>query len=380
MNVTLFGGFGEKGRTSVGIESAATSIALDVGINTSGSGADVYPVIPTDRMRRLDAIIVSHAHEDHVGALGWCFANGFAGKAYMTAETMAEIRDIVAAYDSSPGKGALDASRIVAVEPGRDFQIGGIAVTTGRSGHTVGGLWISVSDGAHRATYTADVVPASSALGMDAVPRCDLVLYDGSYGIDPVGITERIEQIKAWIVRHPRCLLPSPLAGRPLEMLMALPGPLAIHDSMREPLLRQIADERWLRAGTAARLRERIAAASDWSDKMPFPDRPTLVHDGMGMSGPAAGAIKRAADEGVSILLTGHLPTGSPAQILFKEGRATWIRMPTHPTLPDNLALLRDCAARIAIPHSCSVAEMEQLRAQSPDVVRTLTTGQSIQL
>ena len=94
MRVTFHGGFGEKGRTSLGLASAGTSIILDVGINTSdGSavapGPAYYPAIAPDTLAATDAIVVSHAHEDHIGALGWCVANGFRGRFLMTAETRA---------------------------------------------------------------------------------------------------------------------------------------------------------------------------------------------------------------------------------------------------------------------------------------------------
>ena len=381
MIVTLHGGFGEKGRTSVGVETGNTSLLLDVGVNTSGSGADIYPRISQGQLRRQSAIVVSHAHEDHVGALGWCLANGFAGQVFMTAETEAEMRDIVAAYDAASGRAALAISGIQIIAPGQSFTVGDAIIASGRSGHTVGGIWLSVSDRRHRVIYCADVVPGSGVLGMDPLPPCDAILFDGSYGVDPVGMNERTAQIKAWLREHPGgCLLPTPLAGRSLELLGALSEPAAIHASMRQPLLRQIADESWLRPGIGALLRERILAAEDWTDNMPFPQRPILVHDGMGIAGPAAVAIGRAARERLPILLTGHLPTGSPAQILFAAGRAAWIRLPTHPTLPDNLALLGACGARIAVPHSCSPDEMEQFRGQFPAVVRTLVTGQSFSL
>jgi len=381
LKINLHGGFGEKGRTSVGIEAAGSAFLLDVGINTSGKGADVFPHISPEQLRRQQAIVVSHAHEDHVGALGWCFANGFSGDVYMTAETRTEMNEIIAAYDTQSGGASAKISGIRTFEPGQKVTIGDATVSTGRSGHTAGGVWLSVSDQLHRVTYCADVVPTSAVLSMDPLPPCDGILFDGSYGADPIGVDQRIDQIVEWIATHPDgCLMPTPLAGRSLELLLALAPPVAVHVSMREPLLRQVADERWLRPGVGALLRSRIDAAVDWESDAPFPAMPLLVHDGMGLGGPAVMAIDRAAREGVPILLTGHLPTGSPAQILFKAGRAAWIRLPTHPTLHDNLELLRASAARIAIPHSCTLAEMEALRAFVPGVILTHKTGQSFSI
>ncbi|MBL8808370.1 MAG: MBL fold metallo-hydrolase [Rhodospirillales bacterium] len=381
MKVSLFGGFGEKGRTSVGIETPGCRLILDVGINTSGKGADAYPKVDAERLRRTDAILVTHAHEDHVGALGWCFANGFSGRVYMTAETRGDMREIVAAYDAVSGRSSLDFDSIETISPGARFSIGNIGVSTGRSGHIVGGIWYALSDGDRRLIYCGDVVPHSAVFEMDPLPSCNALLYDGSYGVDPIGTDARIRDILAWIDAHPHgCLLPTPLAGRSLELLAALKGVVAIHGSMREPLNAQVAEHKWLRAGMGAELAARIAAARDWNEKAALPDCPLLVHDGMGMTGPAAIALARAGEERHPVLLTGHIPTGSPAERLLKAGQADWIRLPTHPTLPENQMLLRGCSPQIALAHSCSTQDMEKLRVAFPAVSRTLVTGQEFTL
>jgi Cft2 family RNA processing exonuclease len=381
MKISFFGGFGEKGRTSVGVQSAESRLILDVGINTSGRGPDVYPKIPAERLRETGAILVTHAHEDHVGALGWCFANGFAGRVYMTAETREDMQAVVAAYDSASGRAPLDLQRIETIRPGDRFTVGDIEVSTGRSGHIVGGVWYCLGDGERRLVYCGDVVPRSTVFEMDQIPACNAVVYDGSYGVDPVSTEARIRDILAWIDARPGgCVLPTPLAGRSLELLVALKGPVAIHSSMRASLSGQAGERKWLRTGISAALLARISAARDWEEHAPFPDCPLLVHDGMGMSGPARIALARAGEEGRAVLLTGHVPTGSPAEALLEAGKADWIRLPTHPTLPELQTLLRGCSAQIAIAHSCGPDDQERLRAAFPSISRTPVTGQDMTL
>lgn len=381
MKVSLFGGFGEKGRTSVGVETSHSRLILDVGINTSGKGADVYPEIAAERLRATDAILVTHAHEDHVGALGWCFANGFTGRAYMTAETRTDMQAILTAYDAASGRAPLDPRAIEMVTPGDRFTIGDFEISTGRSGHIVGGIWYALrADGRHL-VYCGDVVPHSAVFDMDPLPGCDALLYDGSYGVDPVSTKVRILEILRWIEEHPRgCILPTPLAGRSLELLAALKGPVAIHRSMRGPLNAQATEGGWLRAGVGEDLVARIAAAHDWSETEPFPAFPLLVHDGMGMTGPAGPALARAGDENQPVLLTGHIPGGSPAERLLKTNRASWIRLPTHPTLSENKALLVGCAPKIALAHSCGMEDQKRLHDLFPKISRTLRTGQEFTL
>ncbi len=71
-----------------------------------------------------------------------------------------------------------------------------------------------------------------------------------------------------------------------------------------------------------------------------------MTYDGMGSAGPSIGALRQAVDEQAAVLLTGHVPENTPAQALLEQGRATWIRLPTHPTRSEN----RRCGRRLENP------------------------------
>jgi predicted metal-dependent RNase len=43
MRLHLYGGFGEKGRTCLGVEVDGYRLLLDAGVKTSARGADYYP-------------------------------------------------------------------------------------------------------------------------------------------------------------------------------------------------------------------------------------------------------------------------------------------------------------------------------------------------
>src|SRR5690349_14288956 len=99
MRLVLHGGFGEKGRTCVGVETDGYRLLLDAGVKTSARGSDdYYPAITPAQLAATDAIVVTHGHEDHVAALGWCLAEGFRGRIFMTAQTRRDAGEALAGY------------------------------------------------------------------------------------------------------------------------------------------------------------------------------------------------------------------------------------------------------------------------------------------
>jgi len=382
MQVKIYGGVGEKGRTCIGVEQDGTRILLDVGVDTSSSrGLDYYPAISQRELQRLDAIIVTHAHEDHVGALGWCFANGFAGRLLMTAESAAEADPTLAAYATPQERALAGRAKPEIIVAGRDFNVGPIAVRTGRSGHVVGGVWCQLGAHGRNLTYCGDIVPASPVFAMDPLPPCDLLLVDASYGEDRVPAAERGAAIIRWLADHAQgAVLPTPLSGRSIELLGLIEGPIAIHPSMRAALAEQIAASAWLKPGVADLLSARLGCAASWQEDQPLPVAALLCDDGMGLAGPSRAALAQAYRDGHPVLLTGHIPKGSPADAMRVAGKADWLRFPTHPTLPENAAIAAASGARRVLAHSCDASTARALAADIPNLVADLKPGDVIEV
>ncbi len=382
MKLTIHGGVGEKGRTCIGVEQDGKRLLLDVGVDTSAPrGPGYYPAISRSELERVDAIIVSHAHEDHVAALGWCLANGFAGRILMTAEAAAESDETLAAYATPQERALARQAPVETIRPGQDFAIGPLTIRTGRNGHVVGGVWCHLSAGGRSLGYCGDVVPDSTVLAMDPLPPCDLLLIDASYGADKVPAAERAAAITGWLGRHPQgAVLPTPLSGRSIELIGLIGGPIAIHPSMREALTAQIAAHNWLKPGIAEVLSRRLASALLWEEGQPLPPAALLCDDGMGLAGPSKAALGQAQHEGHPVLLTGHIPKGSPAERLHAAGKADWLRFPTHPTLPENTALAATSGADRVLAHSCDAATARNLAATIPNLVADLKPGDTIEI
>ena len=381
MRLHLYGGFGEKGRTCIGVESHGYRLLLDAGVMTGASGgADYNPAIPKDALRALDAIVVTHGHEDHVAALGWCIAGGFGGRIFMTPETRREADLTLASYALPEHLALVRRAAVERLPIGVDaLRLGPLSISTGRSGHVAGGVWCRIDDGRVSFDYCGDVVPSSPVFAMDPVLPCHAIVIDASYGDDDVPARERAAQVVAWIAARPYgCVLPTPLYGRSAELLAIVPGPVALAPGMREALREQI-DSRWLVEGTARSLSERLDAALDWAGGG-LPRAALLCHDGMGMSGPARDILFGAAARGWATLFTGHLPANSPGERLVAEGRAEWIRLPTHPTLTENLAIAAASAADTVLGHSCDGKLLARLARHLSRLRADLATGDCVDL
>ncbi len=368
MRIDLYGGFGEKGRTSFGVR-ADRSLLFDAGIKVGAASRDYYPTIGPEEIRALDAVFISHAHEDHIGGLNWLLANGFAGTIHMTRETRDDAEAMLRQYAEAAHRTAfpLSAARIAIFRAGDTIALGGMRITSGRSGHVAGGVWFSVEAEGRRVVYCADVVPQSNVFVMDPIPACDLLAIDASYGADAVSAAERGRAIQQFIVAHAGgCLLPVPLSGKPLELMAILPAHFAIHASMRASLAGQIEVPDAVSPSMAEHLRRQLAGAIDWHEDAPFPDCPLLTHDGMGSAGPSVQALRRASEQDLPVLLTGHVPDNTPASAMVRTGQATWIRLPTHPTRDQNVRLWEKAGRPDLVGHSCGLKDLDELKPFMP--------------
>jgi hypothetical protein len=65
---------------------------------------------------------------------------------------------------------------------------------------------------------------------------------------------------------------------------------------------------------------------------------------------------------------------------MVAQREAAWIRLPTHPTLAENLALIASCGATTVIGHSCDRSVLEALRPHIAHLDTTLATGGRVDL
>jgi len=321
--VTAVSGIGGKLPACFLVEANGKRLLLDLG---EGPEPGVRPD-PARLPATVDAILVSHAHEDHANALDMGRRLG-SPPTYATAETWALLPDQL-----------VPQSRRRLLPMRGTTEILGIPVTTGRPGHAPGAVWIHLAAGAGL-FYTGDYTEESLLYPADPLPAAGTAIVDASYGDHDVSLDAQIDEIAA-LARH-GAVLPVPEGGRGPEMALrlvecGLPVPY-LCGAVRRQTERILSGEDGT-IGTKAR--QRLSAVfADGFRNGPDTRIANICADSNCATGESA-ELLRTWGSAVPLIFTGHVPKGTPAETLLSAGAATWHRWNVHPRRSDVVSLVR---------------------------------------
>ena len=250
IRVTFLGAAREVGRSCFLLQTPESKILLDCGINVAaGSKEDMFPTldVPEFNINELDAVIISHAHLDHVGAVPYLFKYGYKGPIYLTAPT----RDISAllcldyiglSHKENKTEGiytATDVKEMMKHCIWLDYEevtdiTPDIRLTFYNSGHNLGSalVHLHIGNGLHNLLYTGDFNFETSNLLSSAItkfPRLESLMIEATYGSKSVNTPTRLEAenyliniIKDVINKEGKILLPVLGVGRSQEIMLIL--------------------------------------------------------------------------------------------------------------------------------------------------------------
>jgi Cft2 family RNA processing exonuclease len=323
-------GLGPKEPAAFVVEADGRRLLLDC-----GEGPEPGRLPDVERIGRVDAVVLSHGHNDHVGALRLLDRIGHP-QVFATAPVLARLKNITG--HAIPIRGRCD--------------ILGIKVETGANGHAPGGVWLrlAVGDGL---LYMGDNTVESRLYAFDRPPPTPTMIFDGSYGDAEEGIEPQCKRILEILARGP-ALLPVPPDGRGPEIAMVLIEAgldVAIDEQVCSvaAMLTQAARES-ARADSIPRLEQLIKGAR-YLDADAEPRGVMVAHGGSGDAGVAGALIKRwEATSHPTILFTGHLAAGTTGRRIVDSGRALFQRWNVHPRASDNLALIESVKPQRVLP------------------------------
>jgi Cft2 family RNA processing exonuclease len=324
-------GLGPKEPAAFVVETNGRRLLLDC-----GEGPEPGRLPDFNAIGRIDAVIASHSHKDHIGALRFIDRIG-APPVYATAPVARKLPGGITARPI-PIRGRA--------------SVEGIEIETGPNGHAVGGVWLRLALG-DGLLYMGDHSIESSVYAFATPPSAATVVFDASYG--DAEITQDGQRAAlAEVAAAGPLLLPVPADGRGPEIAVFLQEAgfdIAIDEEMRAAatLLTQRARES-TKPDSIAWLQRLIRDARALTADSPAAGV-MVAHGGTGDTGVPAALIARWADaREPKIVFTGHIAGGTTGRKLVDSGRASFSRWNVHPTLSQNLALLERIGARRIMP------------------------------
>src|SRR3989338_8952231 len=202
LHVTFYGGAGKVTGSNFLVESGGTRILVDCGIEQGRDFCEscTYDAFPYD-LSSIDALVVTHAHLDHVGRIPKLVKDGFRGDIYMTPPTrdLAELIlrdsvDILANEAKHRGRAplyieqdvdmAFTLIRTVGYHEEKEV-VPGLSIYLRNTGHILGSASIRITGrNGEVLVITSDIGNSPSPLLPDwePVPDADALVMESVYG------------------------------------------------------------------------------------------------------------------------------------------------------------------------------------------------------
>ena len=340
MKLSLLGGASEIGRSALLVDD---TLLLDFGM-ASGNPPQ-YPVETPSPA----AVVASHGHLDHVGAIPMLLSGTDRPPVHWTPPTfdlaMVLAQDTLHLHGGSydcPFTAA-EISRLTAAsvthETGVPFEVAGYEVTLFDAGHIPGSCHVLVDDGETRLLYTGDFHTTDQRIVSASVdrPAADVVVTESTYADTERPERSSIEQsfvdaVRSTVWEGGTAVVPAFAIGRTQEVLATL----AAHDvdcyvdGMGTRVTELLLQERNQGFLDAAELRRaaanaRVVTGRDGQRRRIAAESTVIVTtSGMLTGGPAMTYVPEIYDHPKNaVVFTGFQVPGTPGRELLETGSAT---------------------------------------------------------
>lgn len=263
MRVTFLGASGgEVTGSAYVLETASANIMIDCGLFQGRKKLENANRLPRQqRLRDLDAVVLTHAHLDHTGRLPVLTRFGYSGPIYATPATidlthlllkdsahlqLADVkrqnrrREEEGKEPVAPLYTAKDVERLMPLFRRMKYDhptevADGISIRAVEAGHMLGSasLEVTVTEGVQRTVlvFSGDLGPSGAPLHRDPVPfkHADVVFMESTYGdrehppLSETAVAAR-EAVREVVERRGKIFVPTFAIGRTQLLLYLLAG------------------------------------------------------------------------------------------------------------------------------------------------------------
>jgi hypothetical protein len=269
LKATALGGFREVGRSSLLLETPNSKVIIDCGLSpepsvkgmeaNNGGENKAFPYLDSANLsiNELDAVILTHAHMDHIGFVPYLFKYGYEGPVYCTPPTrdlaallLNDYMKLVQRSGGTPLYGEKDVRKMLMHMIPRDYgEVTNITdelkLTYHNAGHIVGSatVHLHVGEGMYNIVHTGDMKYGFTRLYDPAnvrYPRVDALFIESTYGGQD-NVTknrndierELMEVIKGTIRNNGKVLIPVFSVGRSQEVQLVLENYMATQEQYK---------------------------------------------------------------------------------------------------------------------------------------------------
>lgn len=246
---TALGAFREIGRSCFLLQTPRSNVLVDCGMNADTSDPSRnYPYLNAMgiSLDEIDALILSHAHMDHMGFIPYLYAYGYNGPLYCTPPTRDLMvllqQDGVNILNSENGKAPYgerdikkELAHVITREYGEVTDVtDDIRFTFHNAGHMLGSAMVHlhIGEGGHNLVYSADIRYGRTRVCDPATtnfPRCETLILEATYGgrndIKPRQEeyeSRLIDLVRKTIANKGKVLIPVISSGRAQEIQLVL--------------------------------------------------------------------------------------------------------------------------------------------------------------
>jgi uncharacterized protein len=259
IKATALGGFREVGRSSLLIETNHSKIIIDCGVmpepairgldaNAKGEENKAFPYLDSANItiNDIDAVVLTHAHMDHIGFVPYLFKFGYEGPVYCTPPTrdlaallLFDYVKLVQRSGGTPLYDEKDIRKMLTHMILRDYGevtnvTDEIKLTYHNAGHILGSsvVHLHIGEGLYNIVHSGDMKYGFTRLLDQAdtrYPRIDSLFIESTYG-GPRDITpnrqdsetQLMELIKSVVENNGKVLIPVFAVGRSQELMLVM--------------------------------------------------------------------------------------------------------------------------------------------------------------